>query len=803
MIEIPGYTLLRQIGQGGMASVYLAEQQSLGREVALKVLAPQLAQDADARERFLREARTAAKLHHPHIVPIYDVGTHGDLAYIAMEYEPGGTAMPVVGAGHELNAALGVVRQIATALDHAHSQGVVHRDIKPENILCRADGTCMLSDFGIARAMESNTVLTREGSTVGTPQYMSPEQLRGEKLDGRADLYSLGVMLYQLLTGKLPYTGSDGWAVGMQHLTAEIPRLPPGLAKAQPLLDRMMAKLPADRPRSGAAVVQEIDALLAGAPATVPMPVSAPAGQGRFAKGPWLVGGAVALLALGAFAVWKVHGGEPAAAPAVAAPGPAVPAPASPAPAIKSVAVLPFVNMSSDKENEYFADGISEEILNQLAQLKNLRVAGRTSSFSFKGKDQDLREIGRQLGVAYVLEGSVRKSDTNVRITAQLIQARDGFHVWSQTYDRELSDIFKVQDEISRAVLDAMKANLLGDQQPRASSTTSVAAYNLHLQAQSNFFKRGSENLEAARRQFEAALALDPDYVPSLVGLARTLVFMPSYKRYVARERDALFDASAEAARRALALDADNAAAHALLAYGAMKRHRWEEAEAGFTRALALAPNDGEVVNMAGDFYVQVLDRGRALELERRALELNPLSPVHNWEVGIAHAVFGEFDRAIPHLTAGNALAPELFRPYFSMVWSYGELKRFDEMHAVIAKARRLTQAPDHYYLFLDAWAAIFEGKRERALQLLERLEPVAARGEIGPPSWLGYAYLLVGESDKAAHWLQQASSIGDDSFGYPDPIDLKRLYADPKTRFVFRDPDLKALLDIQARHLD
>ena len=465
---------------------------------------------------------------------------------------------------------------------------------------------------------------------------------------------------------------------------------------------------------------------------------------------------------------------------------------------IKSIAVLPFVNMSSDKENEYFADGISEEILNQLAQLKNLRVAGRTSSFSFKGQNQDLRHIAKQLGVAYVLEGSVRKSATNVRITAQLIQARDGFHVWSETYDRELTDIFKVQDEISRAVLDAMKANLLGDQQPQV-NTTSIAAYNLHLQAQASFFKRGTENLQLARKQFEAALAIDPDYVPSLVGLARTLTFLPSYGHYRASEKNALFDASADAARRALRLDPDNAAALALLAYRATNNHQWSEAEATFTRALALAPNDGEIANMAGDFFVNIRDPVRGIATERRALELNPLSPVHNWEVGRAYAVFGDFDNAIPHLTAGNALAPEVFRPYFALVWSYGALRRFDEMHAVIAKARRLTREPEVDYLFLEAWAAIAEGNRDLALQLLARIEPFAAKEEISP-SFVGYGYLMLGESDKAAYWLQEAVRVDDDDFWSPEPFDLWRIAADPKTRVVFRNPDLKALLDLRTR---
>ena len=800
MIEIPGYTLLRQIGQGGMAVVYLAEQQSLGREVALKVLSTTLAQDAEARERFVREARTAANLHHPHIVPIYDVGTHEGLAYIAMEFEPGGTAAPVVGASREVRVALGIVREIALALDYAHGQGVVHRDIKPENILCRVDGSCMLSDFGIARVIESTTVLTREGTSIGTPQYMSPEQLRGAKVDGRADLYSLGVVLYQLLTGALPYVGSDSWAIGLQHLNADIPRLPASLANLQPLLDGLMAKDAKDRPQTGAALVRQIDALLAGTlPAVaVPAAIAAPKRR-RLATWKWLLGPVCAALAIGAIALWEFKR-EPPSAVTETTTSATVPA-ALPSPAsanIKSIAVLPFVNMSSDKENEYFADGISEEILNQLAQLKNLRVAGRTSSFSFKGQNQDLRVIAGKLGVAYVLEGSVRKSAKQVRITAQLIQAKDGFHVWSETYDRELTDIFKVQDEISRSVLDAMKANLLGDQ-PLHVATTSIAAYNLHLQAQANFFKRGAESLQLARKQFEAALKLDPDYVPSLVGLARTLAFLPSYGNYSVDQGNELSEASVRVAGRALRLEPENAAAHAVLALKAMLDGRWREADAVFSRALALAPNDGEIANMAGDYYVRIRDPVRAIAMERLALELNPLSPVHNWEVGIAYAVLGDFQNAIGHLTAGHSLAPEVFRPYFAMVWSYGALKRFDEMHAVIAKARRLTHEPEVQYLYLEAWAAIAEGKHEAALQLLARIEPYARKGEISS-AYAGYCYLLLGDSDKAAFWLQEAARARDFTIESPEPFDLWLIDADPKARVILKDPRLRELLAIRTR---
>ena len=264
MTRIPGYEIQSELGRGGMATVYLAVQLSLSRSVALKVLAPHLARDPVDKERFLREARFAANLHHPHIIEIYDVGEADGTPFMAMGYEPGGTAAAVEGKVLAPGTALRMVRDIAGALDYAHQQGVVHRDVKPENILLRKDGSCVLTDFGIALSATQLSGLTSEGTSIGTPHYMSPEQLRGEKVDGRADLYSLGVVLYQLLTGKLPYQGTDGWAVGMQHINAAIPRLPPELAHLQALVGSLLAKQSSARPQTGAEVVQRIDALLTG-----------------------------------------------------------------------------------------------------------------------------------------------------------------------------------------------------------------------------------------------------------------------------------------------------------------------------------------------------------------------------------------------------------------------------------------------------------------------------------------------------------------------------------------------------------
>jgi TonB family protein len=508
VIEIPGYTVLRLLGHGGMATVYLALQQSLKREVALKILSPALAQDAIATERFLREARVSAKLHHPHIVAIYDVGLHDGVPFMSIAYEPGGTVARKTQARDDPKIALRIIRDIASALDYAHSQGVIHRDVKPENILLRNDGTCVLSDFGIAHAVESQTGLTREGTSVGTPHYMSPEQLRGEHVDGRTDLYSLGVVFYQLLTGELPYQGTDGWAIGMQHLSSPIPQLPPHLAHLQTFLDAMLAKDPGRRLQTGSEVVQWVDARLSGQTAamTVAMPTPMPM-QGS-----------------------ATPGGRASAA---------------------SIAILPFADMSQGKDQEYLADGLSEELLNLLSKVQGLFVASRSSAFNFKGKGAKLVDIGRELKVATVLEGSVRKFGERVRISVQLINVEDGFQRWSETYDRQLTDVFAVQDEIAALVVAALKEQLLPKPAPAPPAVDPAIARE---------FKNGRElllsgtrsDLLAAIAAFDKVLALDAQHAAAQGAKAE------------AHEAIARLDeeeAKAEAARAAQAREAAEKAA--------------------------------------------------------------------------------------------------------------------------------------------------------------------------------------------------------------------------------------------------
>ena len=686
--EIPGYQVLRSIGRGGMAEVFLATQMSLGRDVALKILSPEMAADPTLRERFLQEARLAAQLRHPNIISIHDVGTFDDIAYIAMEYEAGGTIAPRPGTTLDANTALRSVHDIAGALDYAHGRGVVHRDVKPDNILRRANGSCLLSDFGIARVMDSEAALTREGTSIGTPQYMSPEQLRGEKVDGRSDLYSLGVVLYQLLTGELPYKGSDSFAIGMQHISAGIPRLPPALARVQPLLDALMAKDPNARPASGAEVQKRIDAL-----GTITAPTEVmPATRATSSSQRWLprLGAAAVLIALAAFGYTKFGGQGSSNVAKENTPAATSSATATATTPAKTIAVMPFLNMSNDAEQEYFSDGMTEELLNALAKVPGLKVTARTSVFSLKGQRHDVRELGKMLGVAYVLEGSVRRAEGQVRITAQLVRADDGFHLWSESYDRKLENVFALQAEIAGAIAQALQLPLgMGGSDGLVSQrTTNPQAYALYLQGRAAYKARG-DGVKKSIAMYRQALQLDPKFAPAWAGLCDSLAVLPFWVSSAELVDTPKFLSEAEVAcKQAVQLAPDLAAAHTALASLYTFKWEWARAEPHFRRALELAPNDPEVHFAYSKWLGAMGRRDEALQANERAIALDPLVPIILNGQGYSLWLVGRLDETIARIEAAFALTPDLYYIAPNLFSAYLRAGRLDEAEKLLDQTR-------------------------------------------------------------------------------------------------------------------
>jgi serine/threonine-protein kinase len=662
------YLIERELGQGGMATVYLALDLKHKRKVALKIVRPELAQVLGT-GRFLREIEIAASLRHPHILPLYDSGDAAGMLFYVMPLVEGETLRGRLDREKQLqlDEALRYTREIADALAYAHAQGVVHRDIKPENILLES-GHAVVADFGIARAAASAagtpTSMTGTGVALGTPAYMSPEQAAGQRdLDGRSDLYSLACMLFEMLAGLPPFSGATAEGILRQHVMATPPPVtqyravvPPAVAEA---LARALLKNPADRFGSITAFAAALEPGQTGSATAAFFPTLDRTGH-RIR---------LTLLAVGILAVlgggWLAFGrrsGSSGAAPGASA----VDRP-------QSIAVLPFVNIRGDSASEYFSDGVTEEILNALAQLPNLRVTARTSSFQFKGKEVDVREVGRRLDVGAVLEGSVQRSGETVRITAQLVDARTGYHLWSGKFDRPMANLFAVEDEISRTIADTLKVSLGLTARP-ARSVTDPRAHDLYLRGLSLIVQRGA-SLRPAIQCFDSALARDSTFAPAWAGRAVAYELLGAY--YLVSWDDALTQAE-RSARRALALDSTVVLAHTALASVHRDRQEWAEADQEYRRALFLAPNDPETIEQYGQFLLWVGQTATSLPWLERARRLDPLAPIPTAVVGVALNDLGRFDSARVMLQHSSELGPTLVLPQMRLMWAEINLRNFD-----------------------------------------------------------------------------------------------------------------------------
>lgn len=768
---ISHYEILEKLGEGGMGVVFKARDTALGRFVAIKVLIAGTTESSDRRARFIQEARAASSLNHPNIITIHDIVTIDAGECIVMEFIRGLTLADMIEAGRiPAVDSIKIAMQMSDALSAAHSIGIIHRDLKPANVMVTPEGLAKVLDFGLAKLEGDETAApavvdlgsektmsihidrkprTAEGAIIGTLSYMSPEQAQGHKIDSRSDIFSFGAVLYEMLTGERAFKGTSGIAT----LTAVLRDDPRDFGQAgieapeelQGVVFRCLRKDPDQRHQTMRDVKDSLEQIY----------FASRSGIMQLASG-----------------VWKRPQQDRA---------------------IPSIAVLPFLNLSSDKENEYFSDGLAEEIINALTNLENLRVTARTSAFVFKGAQQDVRQIGESLRVSSVLEGSVRKSGNRVRISVQLIDVAEGNNLWSERYDREMTDVFEIQDEISQAIVGKLKVRL-GSQSGTGAAhpvpnlvkryTNSLEAYDLYLKGRFELYKMTREGLTESRRMFEAAIRLDPNYALAHDGLA----YCHYSEGFLGFEAPKVAMPRAKAAvRRAIELDETLAEAHATLGVIlALYDWDWAGAEREFLRSIELNGASPVARDVYAFYFLRPVCRlDEAISETQQALSLDPLSILCRVHLGFLFYLQNQPEHSIAQFRKVLEMNPQYYLAHAMMGQVYTQAGRCTEALECYALALK-ADSDSKFVASLEAMTLAVAGRRDEAFALLE---DIARRSENDYISSVSIAYVCtaLGDHERAFAYLDRAVQDRD-----PNILGLK---SNPIFESLRADPRYLALL--------
>ena len=753
------YEIVAPLGAGGMGEVYRARDLRLGRQVALKVLPEAMARDADRLARFEREARMVAGLNHPNIVTLFSVEDEGDLHFLIMELVEGQSLANLVTAGGlPLARVVEIGIALADALSAAHEKGVVHRDLKPANVMVARDGRVKVLDFGLAklrpsvdgdlsRASTEADDVSEVGNVAGTVPYMAPEQVRGESVDARSDVFALGITLYELAAGQRPFTGASSADISSAILRDP----PPPLARVRSdlpgdlerIVGRCLEKNPRHRFQTALDVSNELR--------SVRRALERGAGSGRDSESD----------------------------------------------KVASIAVLPFVNRSASIDDEYFSDGLADELLNVLAKIRGLRVAARTSAFHFKGKDTTIAEVGRTLNVATVLEGSVRKAGPRVRISVQLVKVSDGYHLWSETYDRTVEDIFAVQDDIAQSVVKELRTTLLGENVDSDASGkvraevskaargrgTDPEAHRLYLLAGHLLDRATREDIAKAIQYAGEAVKLDPDFALAWDLLSRGHSRQADLG-YVAAEEG--YRHAREAVERALAVEPDLAEGHAEMGWIHMTyRSDWRAAQASFARALELAPRNAMVLRRAGQLSAALGRIEEAIAMARQALEQDPLSSATYSSLGSMLLYGDHFQEAEAAFRQALDLAPD--RAGIRAVLATLLVSRGRGEEALEEASRERHREYGLWALAIVHHEMRRDAESDAALQELEKFAEFGA-------FQIAEVYAVRGDLDAAFSWLERAHvqrDAGLMTLAYS--LRLRPLHGDPRWRAFMKKRGLVA----------
>jgi serine/threonine protein kinase/Tfp pilus assembly protein PilF len=748
------YKILENLGEGGMGVVYLAEDTKLKRQVAIKFLPHNISANEEERKRFEIEAQAAAALNHPNIATIFAIEEVDNQMFIVMEYIDGKELKEIIESKHvgaenfqplQRNDVINYAIQIAEGLEAAHKKGIIHRDIKSSNIMITDDGKVKIMDFGLAK-VKGTSGLTQTGTTVGTIAYMSPEQSRGDEVDHRTDIWAFGIVLYEMILGKEPFRGDYDQAVIYSILNEEpehISEIEPGL---QQIIRKVLAKNPDDRYQSAGEIVKELYAINEGRRIKKNV---------KRTKSLWtisviiflLISAAIYLFVFPSKNVQRIN-------------------------AVKTIAVLPFLDLSPQKNQEYFSDGLSEELINTLSRNRKLRVIARTSSFYFKGKNEGIKTIAAKLNVKHILEGSVQKYGNNLRISADLVNTETNATLWANSYDGSLKNIFALQDSISGSVVKALDAALLGKEKIIPEQKTDPEAYNNYLLGHHFYELRGKENFEKAISYYRKALAIDSDYAPAWTGLAGVHIsqadigYLPADEGYNMGRREA---------KKAIKINPNLANAYVLLTWiRTYYDWNWSKADESIKKALKLDPENAGVINGAATLNFTLGRFNEASKLARRTIEIDPLRTVGYFDLAIISIFNNLPGESIPAAKKCLEINPQYPGGHQLIGFVYLIAGHPD---SALAEMKKETEPS----LKMQGLALVYYalGRKKEAD---EKLEEYIKEHQNDSAFQIAEIYAYRNEKDKAFKWLERAYSQHDGGLGdiVGDPL-LHNIEKDPR----------------------